>query len=95
MVVVDRKNLSSGASSIFSPQTPPCGPSLSSAPPPPGARLEGSKAFSKKFMDRHHIPTAAYREFNSSNYAEGIAYLQQHPLPIVLKADGLAAGKGV
>lgn len=60
-----------------------------------GALLEGSKAFSKKFMDRHHIPTAAYREFNAANYAEGIAYLQQHSLPIVLKADGLAAGKGV
>jgi phosphoribosylamine--glycine ligase len=60
-----------------------------------GALLEGSKAFSKKFMDRHHIPTAAYREFDAGNYAEGIAYLQQHSLPIVLKADGLAAGKGV
>jgi phosphoribosylamine--glycine ligase len=60
-----------------------------------GARLEGSKSFSKQFMDRHHIPTAAYREFNSGNFAEGIAYLQQHSLPIVLKADGLAAGKGV
>src|SRR5258708_5800439 len=60
-----------------------------------GALLEGSKAFSKKFMDRHHIPTAAYREFNTGNYAEGVAYLQQHSLPIVLKADGLAAGKGV
>jgi phosphoribosylamine--glycine ligase len=60
-----------------------------------GARLEGSKAFSKKFMQRHGIPTAAYREFNLDNYAEGIAYLQQHSLPIVLKADGLAAGKGV
>jgi phosphoribosylamine---glycine ligase len=60
-----------------------------------GARLEGSKAFSKQFMDRHQIPTAAYREFNSSNYTEGIAYLHGHSLPIVLKADGLAAGKGV
>jgi phosphoribosylamine---glycine ligase len=60
-----------------------------------GALLEGSKAFSKKFMERHHIPTAAYREFNASNYTEGITYLQQHALPIVLKADGLAAGKGV
>lgn len=68
---------------------PVIGPSAS------GARLEGSKAFSKQFMDRHHIPTAGYREFNSSNYAEGIGYLQQHSLPIVLKADGLAAGKGV
>jgi len=60
-----------------------------------GALLEGSKAFSKKFMERHQIPTASYREFDNSNSAEGIAYLQQHSLPIVLKADGLAAGKGV
>jgi phosphoribosylamine--glycine ligase len=60
-----------------------------------GALLEGSKAFSKKFMERHGIPTAAYREFNAGNYADGIAYLQQHPLPVVLKADGLASGKGV
>jgi phosphoribosylamine--glycine ligase len=60
-----------------------------------GARLEGSKAFSKKFMDRYGIPTAAYREFSHDTFAEGIAYLQQHSLPIVLKADGLAAGKGV
>ena len=68
---------------------PVIGPSAS------GARLEGSKAFSKKFMDRHGIPTAAYREFDSATFAEGIAYLQQHMLPVVLKADGLAAGKGV
>ena len=60
-----------------------------------GALLEGSKAFSKKFMERHQIPTATYREFDTDNSAEGIAYLQQHSLPIVLKADGLAAGKGV
>jgi phosphoribosylamine---glycine ligase len=60
-----------------------------------GAQLEGSKAFSKRFMDRYRIPTAAYREFNNENFAEGITYLQQHSLPIVLKADGLAAGKGV
>ena len=60
-----------------------------------GARLEGSKAFSKKFMERHGIPTAAHREFHSDNYADGITYVQQHPLPVVLKADGLAAGKGV
>lgn len=60
-----------------------------------GAQLEGSKAFSKKFMQRHNIPTAAYREFTESNFNEGVAYLQQHALPIVLKADGLAAGKGV
>ena len=60
-----------------------------------GALLEGSKAFSKKFMERHGIPTATYREFNIDSYAEGIAFLQQHPLPVVLKADGLASGKGV
>jgi phosphoribosylamine--glycine ligase len=60
-----------------------------------GAQLEGSKAFAKKFMMRHQIPTAQYREFDATNYEEGIPYLQQHALPIVLKADGLAAGKGV
>lgn len=60
-----------------------------------GAQLEGSKAFAKKFMMRHNIPTAKYREFDTTNYEEGIPYLQQHSLPIVLKADGLAAGKGV
>jgi len=59
------------------------------------AQLEGSKAFSKKFMQRHHIPTAGYAEFTINNYEEGKAYIQQHSLPIVLKADGLAAGKGV
>jgi len=60
-----------------------------------GAQLEGSKAFAKQFMQRHHIPTAAYKEFSEENYEEGVTYLRQHALPIVLKADGLAAGKGV
>ena len=60
-----------------------------------GAQLEGSKAYAKLFMERNNIPTAAYREFNADNYEEGVAYIQQHSLPIVLKADGLAAGKGV
>jgi phosphoribosylamine--glycine ligase len=60
-----------------------------------GARLEGSKAFAKDFMVRHNIPTAGYREFDTSNYQEGIPYLQSHAIPIVLKADGLASGKGV
>jgi phosphoribosylamine--glycine ligase len=60
-----------------------------------GAQLEGSKAFAKAFMQRHNIPTAAYREFDAHNYEEGVAYLQAHATPIVLKADGLAAGKGV
>lgn len=66
-----------------------CGPSKE------GAQLEGSKAFAKEFMMRHNIPTAAYREFNDSNFDEGVAYLNAQSLPIVLKADGLAAGKGV
>lgn len=60
-----------------------------------GAQLEGSKAFSKKFMQRHNIPTAAYMEFTEENFEEGVDYLANHNLPVVLKADGLAAGKGV
>ena len=60
-----------------------------------GAQLEGSKAFAKAFMMRHQIPTAAYQEFTLDNYQEGVEYIKNHPLPIVLKADGLAAGKGV
>lgn len=60
-----------------------------------GAQLEGSKAFAKEFMKRHNIPTAKYREFTIENYSEGVDYLRHHPLPIVIKADGLAAGKGV
>ncbi len=59
------------------------------------AQLEGSKAFAKLFMQRHNIPTAGYREFTIENYEEGVAYLKSHTLPIVLKADGLAGGKGV
>lgn len=59
------------------------------------AQLEGSKAFSKHFMQRHQIPTASYAEFTATNYEAGKAYIAAHSLPIVLKADGLAAGKGV
>lgn len=59
------------------------------------AQLEGSKAFAKSFMQRYHIPTAGYREFDISSYEEGVRYINKHSLPIVLKADGLAAGKGV
>ena len=57
------------------------------------ATLEGSKAFSKDFMARHHIPTAAYQEVNS--YQEAIDALKDFAYPVVVKADGLAAGKGV
>lgn len=60
-----------------------------------GAQLEGSKAYAKSFMMRHGIPTARYREFQSDTFEKGLEYLSKHPLPIVLKADGLAAGKGV
>jgi phosphoribosylamine--glycine ligase len=59
------------------------------------AKLEGSKAYAKEFMSRHQIPTAAYREFDETNYDEGVEYIKNHSLPIVIKADGLAAGKGV
>ncbi|MEP7163497.1 MAG: phosphoribosylamine--glycine ligase [Ferruginibacter sp.] len=59
------------------------------------SQLEGSKAFAKSFMQRHNIPTATYREFTADNYEEGVAYIRNHPLPVVIKADGLAAGKGV
>jgi len=60
-----------------------------------GAMLEGSKAFAKSFMQKHNIPTAAYKEFTLDNYTEGVKYIKEHSIPIVLKADGLAAGKGV
>lgn len=68
---------------------------LITGPSKEAARLEGSKAYAKAFMKRHNIPTAFYREFTRDNFTDGIDYLKQHPLPIVLKADGLAAGKGV
>ncbi len=60
-----------------------------------GAKLEGSKDFSKQFMTRHGIPTARSKTFTKRTIEEGLNYVSSHPLPIVLKADGLAAGKGV
>lgn len=68
---------------------PVIGPSASAA------QLEGSKAFSKQFMLKHGIPTAAYKEFDTDHFSEGSEYVKSHTLPVVLKADGLAAGKGV
>jgi phosphoribosylamine--glycine ligase len=59
------------------------------------SQLEGSKAYAKAFMHRQNIPTAAYKEFTADNFEEGMGYIKQHSLPVVLKADGLAAGKGV
>ncbi len=60
-----------------------------------GAQLEGSKDFSKKFMKRHNIPTADYASFTKDNLEAGFAFLETLQAPYVLKADGLAAGKGV
>ncbi len=60
-----------------------------------GAQLEGSKNFSKAFMRRHNIPTAASASFTKNTLSQGLSYLETHKLPVVLKADGLAAGKGV
>lgn len=60
-----------------------------------GAALEGSKAFAKAFMAEFNIPTAGYRKFDEATLEEGIAYIATQTPPIVLKADGLAAGKGV
>lgn len=60
-----------------------------------GAMLEGSKSFAKKFMSEFNIPTAAYLEVTKDNLEEGINYLSNNVGPYVLKADGLAAGKGV
>ena len=60
-----------------------------------GAIIEGSKDFSKAFMKRHRIPTAKSKSFNKDQLPEALAYLEQKESPYVLKADGLAAGKGV
>jgi len=60
-----------------------------------GARLEGSKEFSKAFMQRQGIPTAAYRSFHAGEFMDGCRFLDELTPPFVLKADGLAAGKGV
>ncbi len=60
-----------------------------------GAQLEGSKEYSKKFMLRNNVPTAAYQAFTGENLHEGLQFLETIKAPYVLKADGLAAGKGV
>jgi phosphoribosylamine---glycine ligase len=59
------------------------------------AQLEGSKAYAKDFMNRHGIPTAVYKEFVETDFEAGLDYIDNHALPLVIKADGLAAGKGV
>lgn len=60
-----------------------------------GAQLEGSKSFAKYFMERQNIPTAAFNEFTEKNIEEGYTFIDNNKAPFVLKADGLAAGKGV
>ena len=60
-----------------------------------GAQLEGSKDFAKAFMMRHNIPTARYKSISADNLQEGYTFLEELEAPYVLKADGLAAGKGV
>ncbi len=60
-----------------------------------GAMLEGSKDFCKAFFKRHSIPTAQYRTFTEDTYRDAVEYLRNHSYPVVIKADGLAAGKGV
>jgi phosphoribosylamine---glycine ligase len=65
------------------------------APSAEGAKLEGSKAYGKVFMFENNIPTAGYQEFTAKTVEQGVAYIATQTPPIVLKADGLAAGKGV
>ena len=60
-----------------------------------GAQLEGSKSFAKEFMQKNNIPTAKYKSFTKDNIKEGESFLNELKAPYVLKADGLAAGKGV
>ena len=80
--------LVAGIRDYFDARGLPCfGPSQAAA------QLEGSKAFTKSFLERHRIPTAAYRTFTELAAAE--AYVRERGVPIVVKADGLAAGKGV
>ena len=80
--------LVAGIRDYFDARGLPCfGPSQAAA------QLEGSKAFTKSFLERHRIPTAAYRAFTELAAAE--AYIRERGVPIVIKADGLAAGKGV
>lgn len=64
-------------------------------PPKRGAMLEGSKKFANEFMGRHKIPTAKFRSITNNNIREGFKYIEDSSAPYVLKADGLAAGKGV
>lgn len=84
--------LVAGISDFFAEQLPRL---MVIGPKKSAARLEGSKAFAKSFMQEYKIPTAGYIEVNAENISDGIDYLKNNNGPYVLKADGLAAGKGV
>lgn len=93
MVVVGNEDpLVAGITDFFKAHRPGL---LVVGPEKSGAMLEGSKDFAKRFMESHGIPTARYRSFTSETLAEGQAFLEELAAPYVLKADGLAAGKGV
>ena len=95
MIVVGPENpLVKGVYDIFKEdERTACIPVI--GPSKAGAVLEGSKDFAKSFMKRHHIPTAAYETFDGKTIEEGMKFLETLKAPYVLKADGLAAGKGV
>lgn len=93
MIIVGNEDpLVAGIRDYFSDHMPEM---LIVGPSKAGAALEGSKDFAKQFMMRHGIPTAAYQSFDSSSVEAGCAFLETLRPPYVLKADGLAAGKGV
>lgn len=93
MIVVGNEDpLVAGIRDYFAEKNPEL---LIVGPSKAGAMLEGSKDFAKQFMMRHGIPTAAYRSFTADTVEEGVAFLASLNAPYVLKADGLAAGKGV
>ena len=93
MIVVGNEDpLVAGITDFFAERRPEL---LVVGPSKEGARLEGSKDFAKHFMQKHGIPTAAYRSFTADTLREGSEFLATLRSPYVLKADGLAAGKGV
>lgn len=93
MIVVGNEDpLVAGITDFFAERRPEL---LVVGPSKEGARLEGSKDFAKHFMQKHGIPTAAYRSFTADTLGDGCEFLATLRPPYVLKADGLAAGKGV
>lgn len=92
IIVGNEDPLVAGIRDYFAKQMPEM---LIVGPGADGAALEGSKDFAKRFMKRHGIPTAAYQSFTSETVNDGCAFLETLNPPYVLKADGLAAGKGV